>query len=173
MNLGTPLLNLSLLIGLAVVTAVTGLFLSRLRMLKSGLAVGGLMPLAARYRPMVRLLQDEEFAFARGNRRLVRRMQQQRRQIFRGYVRCLAKDYGQLLTGIRLIMVQSPVDRPELAITLLRSQTSFTLSLCRIELRLWLFVPGLSNVDVSGLLGAVEALRATQAALLSPALAAA
>ena len=162
------MVNLSFLIGLAVVIAVTSLFLSRLRMLKSEVVVGGRMPLAARYRPMVRLLQEEEFAFARGNRQLVRRMQQQRRQIFRSYLRCLAKDYGHLLTGIRLLMVQSPTDRPELAITLLRSQTCFTLSLCRIELRLWLFVPGLSNVDVSGLLRAVEALRATQAALLSP-----
>ena len=167
------MVNISSLIGLAAVIAITSLFLSRLRMLKSGAAAGGQMPLAARYRPMIRLLQEEEFAFACGNRQLVRRMQRQRRQIFRSYLRCLAKDYGHLLTGIRLIMVQSPVDRPELAITLLRSQTSFTLSLCRIELRLWLFVPGLRNVDVSGLLGAVEALRATQAALLSPALSAA
>jgi len=40
--------------------------------------------------------------------------------MFRGYLRCLTKDYARLLSGIREMMVESGVDRPDLAKALVR-----------------------------------------------------
>ena len=167
-------LNLSFLIGMAVIAAVAALFLSRLRMLRADKpAIGGALPAPERYRPMLRLLREEEFAVMRGNPAALRRMRQQRRKVFRGYLRCLAADYGRMLAGIRRIMVHSPTDRSDLAKALVRYQTSFAVGLCRIEIHLCLSAlglstVGLSNVDVSGLLRTLESLRAAQAGLLSP-----
>ena len=88
--------------------------------------------------------------------------------MFRAYLRCLAKDYGRLLSGVRLVMVESGVDRPDLAKTLLRSRTLFAMTLCRIEVNLWLHALGIGKVDVSGLVDALDAMR-TAMTVMTPA----
>ena len=167
------LVTLSFLIGMAMIAAVAVLFLSRLRMLHSDTPAIGALPAPERYRPMLRLLREDEFAVMRSNPAALRRMRQQRLKVFRGYLRCLAADYGRMLAGIRRIMVHSPTDRRDLAKALVRYQASFVIGLCRIEIHLFLSAlglrtVGLSNVDVSGLLRTLESLRAAQAGLLSP-----
>jgi len=144
------------------------MFLARMRMLEvarpsdsngSRLQQTSRLPDADRYRPMLRLLSDSDLNFAGMNVALRNKIRSQRREMFRGYLRCLTKDYGILLSGIRTIMVESNVDRPDLAKALAKNRTMFALALCRIEVNLQLQALGIGNVDVSGLVDALSALR--------------
>ena len=89
---------------------------------------------------------------------LKRDLRANRRRIFRSYLRCLSKDYSRLFGGVRWIMVNSAVDRPDLAILLSRQRRTFAIAMCRIEWKLALHAMGFDGikVDVSGLVGAVD-----------------
>jgi hypothetical protein len=143
-------------------------FYSRLRRLRVIAQSNASVVVANRYRPMVRLLADEDTAFIAADKRMLRKFRTERRRIFRSYLDCLTKDYGRLLNGVRLAMVRSGVDRPDLARALAKNQLSFTLALCRIELRLWLHQAGIGKVDVTALVDAMDAL-CTQVSFLTPA----
>jgi hypothetical protein len=134
---------------------------ARMRLLDSVAQSNRPLPDAARYRPMLRLLSDEDLHFAARNPALRAKLAARRRDLFRGYVRCLTKDYARLLASIRRLMVESGVDRPDLAKALAKNRFVFALALCRIELHLRLHALGLSNVDVSGLVEALDGLRTT------------
>ena len=142
-------------------------FFSRLRRLH--VIAQGNSPVAVtnRYRPMVRLLSDEDAALVSRDKALARKLRAQRREIFRGYLNCLTKDYARLLHGVRMAMVRSGEDRPDLARALAKNRMLFTLALCRIEYRLLLHQAGLGKVDVSGLVDAIDALCA-QVSFLNP-----
>jgi hypothetical protein len=90
-------------------------FYSRLRRLRVIAQSNASVVVANRYRPMVRLLADEDTAFIAADKRMLRKFRTERRRIFRSYLDCLTKDYGRLLNGVRLAMVRSGVDRPDLA----------------------------------------------------------
>ncbi|HVV45856.1 MAG TPA: hypothetical protein VHC72_11655 [Bryobacteraceae bacterium] len=147
----------------AVLAAGSGILMlvARMRLLDSAAQSNRPLPEAARYRPMLRLLSDEDLNFAARNPGLRAKVAARRRELFRGYVRCLTKDYAGLLARIRRLMVESGVDRPDLAKALAKNRFVFALALCRIELHLRLHALGLSNVDVSGLVEALDGLRAT------------
>jgi hypothetical protein len=111
-----------------------------------------------RYRPMLRLLRDEECKFASSKAVSTRRLRAQRRTIFRGYLECLTKDYNAVLGAIRGVMVRSAIDRPDLAKALLKNRVLFAVALCAIDLHLCLHAAGVGRVEVSGLVGALDAL---------------
>lgn len=121
---------------------------------------------ADRYRPMLRLLADDDLQFVRANSSLRKTIRARRRQLFRGYLRCLARDYALLLGGVRAVMVQSGVDRPDLARALARNRALFAIAMCKVEFRLALHTLGVGKVDVSSLVEAFEALR-TQSSILA------
>lgn len=159
----------------ALVLISTGLillvFFSRLRRLRVIAQSNASIVVSNRYRPMVRLLADEDTSFLaanKANKGTLRKLRTERRRIFRSYLDCLTKDYGRLLNGVRLAMVRSGVDRPDLAQALAKNQISFTFALCRIEFRLLLHQAGIGKVDVSGLVDAMDAL-CTQVTFLTPA----
>jgi hypothetical protein len=134
---------------------------ARMRLLDSVAQSSLPLPDVDRYRPMLRLLSDADLKFAARNPALRAKVAARRRELFRSYVRCLTKDYGRLLGSIRRLMVESGVDRPDLAKALAKNRFVFAMALCRVELHLQLHAIGLSNVDVSGLVEALEGLRAT------------
>ena len=146
--------------------------LSRLRVPRTFEVVSSSFSLAGRNRPMLRLLSEDDFRFVTAagpaGRSLCRSLRSQRRQIFRIYLRCLTRDYARLLAGIRMAMVQSGIDRPDLAHALSRNRLLFLLALARIELRLGAHALGVGKVEVGGLVDALEALRG-QMSLLTPA----
>lgn len=117
----------------------------------------------SRYGPMERLLDEEDFRYLASqpglDPKVCRALRTQRRRIFRDYLRCLCRDYNRVCFGIRLLMLQSDQDRPDLAEVLLRQRLAFTLGLLRVEFRLALHAVGLGTVDVSGLVGAFDSLR--------------
>ena len=134
-------------------------FLLKLRSLRSAAATGDRSPAADRYRPMLRLLADDDLRFLAGSPELQRKLRAKRRALFRGYLRCLTRDYAQLLAGIRLTMVQSGVDRPDLTRALAKSRLLFAWTMCLVEWRLALHTAGIGSVDISVLVDAMEELR--------------
>jgi hypothetical protein len=133
-------------------------FILRLNSLNAGEVAQ--MPLAAcrPYKPMLRLLSAEDIQFVSSAPGLRRELRARRRRIFRSYLRCLSKDYSRLLGGVRWIMVNSDIDRPDLAILLSRQRRAFAIAICRVEWKLALHAAGAENVkiDVSGLVGAID-----------------
>ncbi len=144
-------------------------FFLKMRLLQS--RARGAAPLlsADRYRPMVRLLSDDDLAFVGFNSKLRKDLRASRRKLFRGYLRCLTKDYAALLAGVREAMVRSGVDRPDLARALARNRVLFALAMCRIEFRLAFHATQAAKVDISGLVDALEVLRGQVNALAAPA----
>jgi hypothetical protein len=116
------------------------------------------------YRPMLRLLVAEDFDLPSDNETRGEVLAR-RRRVFREYLHSLTVDYGRLLAGIRLTMIQSGVDRPDLAKALLRHRASFAIALCRIELRLRLHALGFGTEDLSELAVAFNVLQRQIAAL--------
>src|SRR5262245_18245194 len=86
-----------------------------------------------RYRPMMRLLDGADLEFLRTQPgftpKVAAKLRAQRCQIFRGYLKCLRLDFGRICGAIRICMLQSGEDRPDLAATLLRHQLLFALGL--------------------------------------------
>jgi hypothetical protein len=147
-------------------------FLLKMRSLRSQptAEITGSFPMlgADRYRPMLRLLSDEDLAFVSADNKLQRTLRARRRDLFRGYLRCLTRDYARLLAGVRQAMVHSGVDRPDLARALAKNRVLFAAAICKVEFRLALHATGVGSVDISGLVGALETLRG-QVSVLSTA----
>jgi hypothetical protein len=116
-----------------------------------------------RYRPMIRLLDGADLEFLQSqpgfNPSMATRLRVQRCQIFRGYLRCLNADFGRVCAAIKLLMLQSRHDRPDLAEALLRQQIQFACGMLAIQFRLFLYRWGLCGVDVTALVGIFDAMR--------------
>ncbi|MGA2716342.1 MAG: hypothetical protein ABSG41_24875 [Bryobacteraceae bacterium] len=108
---------------------------------------------------MLRLLSDEDLSFVSANNNLRKTLRTRRRELFRSYLRCLTRDYAHLLAGVRSAMVQSGMDRPDLARALAKNRTLFMITIYKVEFRLALHAVGMGKVDISGLVDALEALR--------------
>jgi hypothetical protein len=121
---------------------------------------------ADRYRPMLRLLSEDDFTIVKSDPKLRKSLRSHRRELFRGYLRCLTKDYGRMLAGLRHAIVQSGTDRPELSRAIAKNRLLFAWTICKIEYRLVLHATGASRMDVSNLVQAMEVLR-TQLQVLS------
>jgi hypothetical protein len=134
-------------------------FFARARQLSAAADCHAPMPVADRYRPMLRLLSTDDCALLSGNKRLAKQFRTQRCAIFREYLRCLTKDYGRLLASVRVAMLRAGTDRPDLARALAVNKMRFIMTMCRIEFRLRLHEAGFGTVDVSGLVDAMDALR--------------
>ena len=109
-----------------------------------------------RYLPMKRLLALEDLRFLRAqrgfNRAMATEFRVQRCRIFRSYLACLQADYRRVCMALKIIMVQSRYDRPDLATLLIRSHRAFTLGILIVYGRLLLYRWGLGSVEVGELL---------------------
>jgi len=162
---------MDLLIILTLFTAAVGAvgFGILLRKLAAG---PGTLPVTAewidelsmeRYRPMLRLLSEEDLQFLASqpgySPKLARQFRAQRCEIFRGYLGWLRSDFERVCTAIRLLMVQSRNDRPDLAVFLVRQKAMFFAGLLQIHCRLYLYRFGVAGVNVSGLMQTFDSLR--------------
>jgi hypothetical protein len=123
-----------------------------------------------RYRPMMHLLDPEDFDFLRSQpgftRKMESRLRQQRCQIFLGYLHCLQEDFARVAMALKLILAFSPHDRPDLAAILLRQQVRFGLGVVAMHVRLLLFRWDLCFVDVTGLIHIFDSMRLELQALV-------
>jgi hypothetical protein len=151
------LVAFALLLIVAATAAVQ--FWAHLRTLDAHKRSDGSVADADSYRPMLRLLSEDDGELP-ADPALRSTMQAERRVRVREYLRALTADYGSLLAGVRLVMAQSDVDRPDLAKALVRNRVSFAVALCRIDLRLRLQAVGIGRGEVLRLelLGLVDAL---------------
>ena len=126
----------------------------------------------ARYRPMERLLSDDDYTFLASqpgfDKKMLRRVRSERRRVFRGYLSCLSRDFSLVSTAIRLMMMYSSQDRPDLARTLYKQQALFACGMLAVQWRLLLHTWGLGTVDVHGLVRTMDLMR-NQLRLMIPA----
>ena len=114
-----------------------------------------------RYRPMERLLADEDLAFLAGSPlhpRTLSRIRTERRRIFERYLRNLESDFARLHGAARMLLLSAPEDRPDLASAIMRQQLEFKRSVWALRLRM--YVPGFGGAasEVSRLLELANAM---------------
>ena len=116
-----------------------------------------------RYRPMQRLLDTAELDFLRAqpgfNPQMESRLRIQRCRIFRGYLRNLEHDFKLICTAIKVLMVQSAQDRPDLASALVKNQMAFAYGMMVVQFEVLCYRYGLGTVDVAGLVELFDGLR--------------
>jgi hypothetical protein len=116
-----------------------------------------------RYRPLERLLDGRDFDFLASQpscgSQLVRRLRVERTSIFRGYTRCMRKDFGRILNAIKIIMVHSNVDRPDLAKLIMKQRFVFAFAMMQVECRLVMFRIGVGSVSLEAVLAPLDAIR--------------
>ena len=115
------------------------------------------------YKPMLRLLDSADIEFLRGQpgytRDMESKLRAQRCQVFRGYLRCLTSDFQRVRMALKIVMVQSEQDRPDLASVLMHQQVLFATGLLGIHFRLFLYRWGICSVDVTGLVRIFDGMR--------------
>ena len=125
-----------------------------------------------KYRPMERLLQEEDFRFLSSqpgfSARLGRRFRTERRRIFRAYLRSLSMDFGRVSKACQMLVIHAAEDRGDLAKGIVRQRLLFALGILAVEGRLMLHAAGVGTVDVSGLVESLETMQAQIQMLLTP-----
>src|SRR5579884_253146 len=95
------------------------------------------------YRPMLRMLEVGDIAFLRSQPgftpQMATQLRAQRVRIFDRYLNSLETDFSRICSAIKLIMVQSQRDRPELAEALVRQQITFACGMLVVRCRLRLY----------------------------------
>lgn len=116
-----------------------------------------------RYRPMQRMLDEEEFRSLRTqpgvSPRMAARLRRERCRIFRGYLRSLRTDFARVCLALKLLMMQASEDRPDLAEVLVRTQIAFAWSVLLVQVRVTLFRYGIGKVSLGNLLSLFDGLR--------------
>ena len=116
-----------------------------------------------RYRPMMRLLDGGDLEFLRSQPgftpRMATKLRIQRCQIFRGYLRCLNGDFQRVCAALKVLMLQSRQDRPDLAGVLVQHQLMFACGMAMVYFRLFLYRWGVCGVDVTSLVRNFDLLR--------------
>jgi hypothetical protein len=125
-----------------------------------------------KYRPMERLLQEQDFRFLSSqpgfSARVGRRFRTERRRIFRAYLRSLSMDFGRVSKACQLLMIHAAEDRGDLAKSIIQQRLLFAMGILAVEGRLLLHAAGVGTVDVHGLVESLEAMQAQIQVLLTP-----
>ena len=116
-----------------------------------------------RYRPMLRLLSRDEIetlhrrpGFTPKAEASFRRA---RCRIYRSYLTSLSQDFNRVSVALKILMVESSNDRPDLAATLVRTRLAFHAALINAHLRAILYFLGIGSVDSSQLLRLFDCMR--------------
>jgi hypothetical protein len=116
-----------------------------------------------RYRPMLRLLGDDDLRFLREQPgftpEMASQLKRQRCKIFRAYLKCLDMDFRGVCGALEVLILESRYDRPDLASTLVRAQIQFAAGMAVVQLRLALFEWGIGEVDATNLLRLFDGMR--------------
>ena len=123
-----------------------------------------------RYGPMLRLLNQEDVDFLLTQPgftpEMASRFRRQRCLLFQAYLRCLDADFRRICTALKILLVQSKHDRPDLASVLLRSQLDFACAMMTVQFRLQCYRHGLGSVAVRDLVKLFDQMRLELRALV-------
>jgi hypothetical protein len=115
------------------------------------------------YRPMMRLLDARDIQILRAQAGFTPKMESQLRaqrcQMFRSYLRCLESDFKRVCMALKLVLVQSAHDRPDLSAVLVHHQIMFTSGLLAVYFRLFLYRWGICTVEVTRLVQIFDVMR--------------
>ena len=116
-----------------------------------------------RYQPMLRLLDEGDFAFLRTQPGFTpekaAKVRIDRCRLFQKYLYSLEEDFKRICMALKVLTVQSKHDRPDLASLLLWNQITFAYGMTMAEFRLVCYRYGLGTVDVSGLVKLFDGIR--------------
>ncbi len=116
-----------------------------------------------RYRPMFRLLEEEDLRFLRNQPGatpgMVKRLRQHRCSVFRGYLRCLQHDFQMASDALVLVMLHSETDRRDVLRALVRHRFKFATGVLRVRLRLLLYRWNVAQESVERLVSLFEGLQ--------------
>src|ERR1051326_4672175 len=114
----------------------------------------------ARYRAMERLLEEADYQYlasrSGNNKALEKQLREKRVHIFQAYINCLSQDFTRICKAIKKVMVDSQVDRPDLAGLLMKQHFLFTLTALSIEFRLVLYNFGVGAPDGRDLITSLD-----------------
>ena len=122
-----------------------------------------------RYHAMERLLDDTDAGFLRSHasfdRKAEKAFRSTRIHLFRGYMRQLSADFNRICKALKVLMVHSHVDRPDLAGLIMKQQFMFSLAMMKLEVKLTLYGFGWTGVDAKAVMQPLAAVRAQLQAL--------
>jgi hypothetical protein len=169
----------------AILVVSAAILCALVRLLRKMADAGRKLPVTAdwigdlsveRYRPMVRLLDGADMESLRlqpgFTKQAAAKLRAQRCRMFLGYLNALSTDFGRICGAIKLLMVQSQYDRPDLAAALIRQQFLFAAGMLAVEFRLVLYRMGICGVDVTALVKNFELMRLELCTLVPAAFAA-
>ena len=108
------------------------------------------------YRPMERLLNEADIEFLKSQPgyepKMEKALKADRIRVFRAYLVNLGRDFNRLHLALRIFVLHSSEDRPDLATTLIKQKLLFFAAWTMIHVKLGLYVLGIGTVDVRGLL---------------------
>jgi hypothetical protein len=123
-----------------------------------------------RYRPMMRLLDPEDLEFLRSQpgftTQMASKLRAQRCRIFRAYLLNLNQDFQRVILALKLILLHSSHDRPELARALVQQQAHFAFAMAAVHARLFLYRWDLCRVDGAALVRIFDSMRLELQALV-------
>jgi hypothetical protein len=115
------------------------------------------------YGPMRRLLDPAEFKHLRErgiSKDVVNKLRSERRTLYRSYVRSMAQEFNRLHKVLKLLLVNSYSDRPDLATFLTKQTIIFHRNLILVEIRLLLHACGVDAMPEIDLFPSLETLQA-------------
>jgi hypothetical protein len=117
----------------------------------------------AKYRPMLRLLSEDDYEFLASQAgydvKIASQLRMERRKVFRAYLRNLVRDFNRLHNAAKIMALCSAQDRPDLTNALLKQQITFSFAVAAVKARLMLHTVGIGTVEVRNLLASVDHLR--------------
>lgn len=119
---------------------------------------------AARYRPMLRLLAEDDYEFLLAVSKdpaVVKRLRAERRRIFRMYLNNLVRDFSRLHRAARVLVLEAEEERSDVAERLIRIRLNFVLAVFAVRCRLALHTVGIGTVDVRALIDSLESMKAS------------
>ena len=116
-----------------------------------------------RYKPVARLLSEQDFDYISGlagcDRRMAADFRSRRVKLMRQYLREMSADFDRL-QAIGQLMVEAGTAGRELRELLFQQRLRFTLSMLSAQLQIAGFSAGITRVDTAGLVGALNGLEA-------------
>lgn len=126
---------------------------------------------ASRWKAMGRLVDGRDLAYIASqpgtSPAMVRCFRSQRVQLFRMYTEWLNEEFDRVCTAMKVLIIYSQVDRPDLAALLIKTRLRFAVCLMVVEYRLVFIRFGMSEVRIGSLVSSLDALQLTLRELMS------
>ncbi len=105
------------------------------------------------YRPMERLLNEDDFHFLAGQPgycpALGRSLRHERRRVLRQYLRSLKRDFNRLVHVARVMIVYSTADETEFQMALWKARLGFMVTMWRVQLSISMHTVGLTRAGLA------------------------